>query len=100
MTRGRVSISIVITDHAFQRAKERLGFDRRAAERISLKAYVAGKKHAQCKGRLKRYLDALYLQYHNANNMRVYGEAVYLFCGNKLITIYNLPNEYKPIAKK
>lgn len=100
MKRSQVSITIIITDHAFDRAKERLGFERRATERMAMKAFVAGKKHAACKGGLKKYLDHLYLQYENANNCRVWGEAIYLFAGNRLITIYNLPNELKAIAKK
>jgi hypothetical protein len=100
MSRSQVTITITITDHAFQRAKERMGFDRKATERIAMKAFVAGKRHTQCKGQLKKYLDTLYLQYQVANNMRVYGEAIYLFANNRLVTIYNLPNEYKSISKK
>ena len=95
-----VTISITITDHAFSRAKERLGFDRPATERIALKAYIAGKKHSECRGQLKKYIDSLYLQYHTANNIRIHGEAIYLFTSTRLITIYTLPNQYKTIAKK
>ncbi len=100
MSRNHITISIIITEHAFDRAKERLGLNRRATERMALKAFVAGKKHAQCKGQLKKYIDGIYLQYENCNNVRLYGEALYLFHNNKLITIYNLPNELKPISKK
>ena len=100
MSQSTITISVTITSHAFQRAKERLGFDRTATQRMSMKAYIAGKKHSQCKGQLKKYIDALYLQYHAANNIRIHGEAIYLFASNRLITIYTLPNQYKTIAKK
>ncbi|MBN8668750.1 MAG: hypothetical protein J0M30_14730 [Chitinophagales bacterium] len=98
--RSKVSVEIEISDHAFIRTKERLGMDKRAARRIALKAYVAGKKHGACKGRLKSYLDQVYREYENCNNMRIWGEAIWLFAGNVLVTVYNIPHELKPLIKK
>ena len=44
---------------------------------------------------LHRYLDSVYLSYGNANQMRIYGEALFIFSGSKLITVYALPTKYR-----
>jgi hypothetical protein len=92
---GTISLAIVITDHAYQRGKERIGLNAKAFETIALKAYLAGKKHANTKGELRNYISALYLQYRKANNIRVFGNHVYLFKNFTLITVVHLPNELK-----
>ena len=94
-----ISLEIVITEHAFQRAKERLGLNQKAFKTIAMKSFVAGKKHDQLKSQLKEYISSLYLQYKNANNIRIYGEIVYLFTNNVLITVYQLPNDLKKYTK-
>lgn len=100
MSRTTVKIEIVITDHAFERGKERLGLSRRAFERISLRAFVSGKKHAECKGHLKKYIDSVYFEYKTGNNIRIYGENIFIFSSNNLVTVYQLPNYLKYYAKK
>jgi hypothetical protein len=100
MTRKTVSFEVTITAHAFDRGKERLGLDRSAFQSLAVKAYIAGKKHAETKGNLKAYISELFLQYKNANNTRVYGENIYIFSNNTLITVYQLPNHLKKLAKK
>lgn len=97
---SKVKIEISISDHAFIRAKQRLGMDKMATRRIAMKAFVAGKKHHACKGALKSYLDKVYLEYENCNNMRIWGEAIWLFAGNVLVTVYNIPNDLKNLIKK
>jgi hypothetical protein len=89
-----ITIQITISDHAYDRGKERLGLDKSAFEKIATKAYIAGKPHKDCKGRLKTYVTSLYFQYQTANNIRIYGENIYLFKNNTLITCYQLPNEF------
>lgn len=91
---------ITITQHAYDRSKERLGFDRPATDKMALKAFTDGVAHGQAKGRLKRYFDKLYLEYKNANNVRVYGENIFLFSGSTLITVYQLPHDLKKLAQK
>lgn len=96
----KVTISIIITEHAAERMRERLALDAKASAKLALRAFVAGKKHTQCKGNLKKYVDELYRQKETCNNIRVYGEVIFLFAGNNLVTVYHLPNELKAIAKK
>lgn len=92
---AKVTIQVIISEHAFDRAKERLGMDRKAFETLALKAFVSGMKHGECKGRLNKYITKLFMQNGTANNTRIYGEIIYLFSGNTLITVYQLPNDLK-----
>lgn len=65
-----VTVNITITDHAYRRGKERLGLNRQAFEKMALKAFIAGKKHGETKGNLKKFISGLYTDYRTANNIR------------------------------
>lgn len=86
---------MVITNHAYERAKERLGWTQKVLDKMSSKALSEGIKHSDTKGRLNKYITATYFSYKSANNIRIYGENVYLFDKDVLITIYQLPNNLK-----
>lgn len=89
-----------ITKHAQQRGKERLGLNLKAFEKTASKALEIGKTHGEFSGSFKRYLDKLYFQYRNANNMRVFGHYIYLFKNDDLITVFLVPNKYKNASLK
>lgn len=91
---------VTITGHAYDRAKERINLNRKAIDKIADKAYNEGIKHGDCKGRLRKFIDKLYLEYRSANNIRIFGEFIFLFSGNTLITLYRLPNDLKKLAEK
>lgn len=86
---------IIITDHAFERAKERLSLNRKVFMKLSEKAFDKGLKHSEMKGNLKKYATAIWFKYKTGDNMRVYGENLFLFEKNILITVYQLPNNLK-----
>ena len=88
-------MALEITNHAYDRMKERLGWNRKAGERMAYKAYTDGTTHGETRGSLHRYLDSVYLAYHNASQMRIYGEALFIFSGTKLLTVYALPTKYR-----
>lgn len=90
---------IEITGHAYDRAKERLSLSRDAFVRQAEKAYESGIAHSQTKGNLKKFMTKLWLQYKKANNMRIYGEVIYLFHDNTLITVYQLPFNLRKYIK-
>ena len=90
----------IVTHHAKQRTKDRLGVSKKIADKIAKKALEHGITHAQATGRLKSYLDKLYLKHRRANNLRVYNRQVFLFTDNILITVINLPNNLIKIADK
>ena len=93
-------MEVIVTNHAKQRTKDRLGVSKKIADKITNKALENGITHAQAKGNLKAYLDKVYLTHKNANNLRVYNRKVYLFRGAVLITVINLPNKLINIADK
>lgn len=88
-----------ITEHAYQRAKERLSLNNKALDRMAVKAYVEGIKHSDTTGKLNKYITGLWGKYKTANNIRIYGEVIFLFAKNRLITVYQIPNEFKKILK-
>ena len=85
---------IKICEHAYARAKERLGLKRAALDRMAVKAFTSGLTHSKTAGRLKRYLDHLYLEHGKGNNLRIYGRHIYVFQGRHLITVLHLPKEF------
>lgn len=91
---------ILITEHAYDRAKERLSLSKNALDRLALKAFEEGIKHEDTKGKLNRYLTSLFMTYKKANNIRVYGENVFLFCNNSLVTVYQLTYALRKYIKK
>lgn len=90
----------IVTNHAKQRTKDRLGVSKKIADKIANKALEHGVTHALAKGKLKAYLDKLYLSHKSANNLRVYNRKVYLFDRTVLITVLNLPNNLINAADK
>lgn len=97
---ARVSLELVITAHAFQRGKERLGLSAEPFSRMAMKAFVSGVKHKDTKGHLNKYISGLYLEHKKANNIRIYGEVLYLFEGFNLITVLHVPNDLKKYLSK
>lgn len=94
-----MSARVHVTDHAHKRSKQRLGLNAEAADRMAMKAWLAGLQHHDTTGALNRYLSKLYWQHKNANNVRLYGEHVYVFCHQTLVTILTLPNRFKKTVK-
>lgn len=92
-----------ITEHAFDRVKERSGLNHDAAIRIAQKALENGIAHSQCKGSLKRWVDKVYFTNKAANNIRLYGDKCYVFTGDRLITVLQIPaklrNHMKDMVK-
>ena len=91
---------IIITDHAYYRAKERLSMNRTSFRGLSVRAYENGVKQSDSHGNLKAYIDKLYFDFRKANNIRIYGENIFLFAGNVLLTVYQVPNNLRRCALK
>lgn len=69
-------------------------------QKVAAKAFQDGITHNEATGPLKRYMSKLYMAQRVCNNIRIYGEFVFLFKEDCLITVWGLPNELKPIAAK
>lgn len=89
---------LYITDHAEKRFKERCGLPKRVVAKSTAAALERGVTHGEATGALCRYMDALYLRYGTANNVRIYCGNVYIFSGETLITIFALPQNLRKTA--
>jgi hypothetical protein len=92
--------AVIVTKHAQERLKERMGVNKQAGDRLAKIAMEKGLTHAETNGRLKSLLDDIFLKHKTANNMRIYSEKVFLFHDEILITVLPLDQEYKRIALK
>lgn len=84
--------TLIITTHAFQRSKERMNWPKKVLEKMAEKAFEKGIKHSDTKGRLNKYIAGLSFKYKQGNNIRIYGQDVFLFHSNTLITVFRVPN--------
>lgn len=92
---------VIITDHAFRRAKERCSLSKKALRRTAEKAYFDGYDHAKLKGRIRRYIDKRLMQYKKRGvRIKIYGEYMYIFTSNVLVTLFGIPNDFKAYVKE
>ena len=83
---------MIITDHAYDRAKERCGWNRKALERMTEKVISHGKDCSNYAGKLKKWIDSVYFSKQTASKLLVFGNYLFIFCQGKLVTIYQIPN--------
>lgn len=86
------TMSVQVSKHARKRTKQRAGLGKRAAVRNAQKAFDFGVKHSETRGHLNGYLASIRFKNKTINNIRVYHRHVYLFAGDVLVTVLNLPN--------
>ena len=91
-----------LTDHGRQRMRERLSLSGDAAQRAAQRAYDAGWLARDARGKLRRYLDGLFLKdrTRNAQGSRIYGDWVWVFDGKSLVTVWPIPNGLKSGLRK
>lgn len=92
---------MVLTKHSKQRMKERQNLGK-SSENLARKALTNGlDRHDFKDGRMKDYITWLYHKNKSANNIRFYGEYVYIFSDDILITTFRIPKEHlKSVLKK
>lgn len=87
-------MKVIVTKHAYDRAKERFKWNTKTVNKMALKALKEGTEHHETKGKFKKYISSLWARNEVCNNIRIYGENLYLFTDNILITLYRCPQEY------
>lgn len=92
---------IIITRHAQERAKERLGLNKKAIERTAKKAYENGIRHGQTNGNLYKYISGICRKSMiKGSEIILYGDVVYCFKKDndivKLCTVYLIPHNLLP----
>jgi len=91
---------IKVTNHGKDRMRKRCGINAKAVKRLAKIAYRKGLSIEDTKGSLNGYLQSLYYYNRTANNIRLYGEQVYIFCDDTLVTVLNTPQRYKKLINK
>ncbi len=89
-----------VSEHARERLKERCGFNKKTSERMADKAFQKGIPHGKTKGRLNKWITSLYFKNEKANNIRLYGDKAYIFCGDVLATVIQIPISLTKDLKK
>jgi len=89
-----------VTHHAEKRVRERVGVNKKTVQKVSNRALKEGLAHCELTGKLKKFISELYLRNSTANNIKIYGEKVYIFRRNILITVVPLPHHLKKLANK
>tara|TARA_Y100000034_G_C6856251_1_gene389168 strand:+ start:869 stop:1171 length:303 start_codon:yes stop_codon:yes gene_type:complete len=82
----------ICSDHCYKRAKNHFKWNKSATERMADIALNNGITHSESKGRLSRFITKKWFKYKHANNVRIYGDNIYFFKDNLLITLYRVPN--------
>ena len=84
---------IWITEHAYTRIKQRNRWSRKTADRMVQKVYDSGKRPEEIKGYLKAWMREKINEDNNGNDFVLYGEMVYVFRENALITVLHTPSK-------
>ena len=89
-----------VSKHGSKRARQRVGIPKRAVDRMARTAMERGIGYREATGKLRDYIGWLYERYDgNGNNIRVYGDKVYVFHDTILITVLNVPGEHRKAAR-
>lgn len=96
---------VKVTQHAYDRFKQRLGLNRKAADRMAEKVYVEGVRHSDTDGKLFKYIATItHKGMIKGDDIRLYGDVVYCFVRQggqiKLCTLYQMPKKYREVTHK
>lgn len=86
---------VYITHHAFERIKERCGLNKKAAYHIVQKAYDNGTDISEIKGYLLPWAKKKLQRFEKGERALVYGDFVYTFKYDTLITVIRMPQKGK-----
>lgn len=95
-----VFIMAEASGHAKNRIRDRCGIPKRAVNRLVEKAFDEGITHSETNGALNNYISSLYFYNMTANNIKIFNAKVFIFSNDVLITVLNLPREFKKAADK
>lgn len=90
----------ILTKHSISRLQQRCGVSKKNALKVARRAFRTGVTHAETHGNLHKFLDSIYLSQQKGTNMRIYGNAVFVFKGDVLITVIRVPDNLLAEIKK
>ena len=86
---------VILTTHAQQRLKERCGLQKKSKERIAAKVFEEGLSIEETNGSIRKWMTMVFYNNTNINNIRLYGDKVYLFANQTLITVLFVPKHLR-----
>lgn len=89
--------NVDVSKHARKQVKSRLGIPMKAVDKLAMKAWIEGKKHADFSGQMNRYLAKTYFKQSNcANSFRILNNYLFIFTPEAvLVTAYLLPENLR-----
>jgi len=90
---------VKISDHGNKRVRSRCGIPKKSVEKLTKDAFHKGITHAETTGSLNKFITAEYFYNQKANNIRIYNDKVFIFAGETLVTVFNLPQRYRESVK-
>lgn len=83
---------VSVTSHAKRRLKERCGVSKNSAMNMAERAFNKGISFENASTDLKKYISSVYIRHEKiGDNIRIYGNMVYVFDNRTLITVYPIP---------
>ena len=83
---------LVISKHAYLRMKERNGWSKKTSTRMIRKVYQEGLRPEQIKGYLKGWVNNKADSSQEGNEFILFGEKLYVFNGNTMLTVLPIPS--------
>lgn len=103
--RVKESDEFYISDHAYDRMKERCGWNKKASARMFEKVLKDGIRKDGLTGYLRRWIEYREERAAEASHdaslkyeALVYGEYVFLICNRVLVTVFSVPTKQRIIA--
>ena len=88
---------MIITPHAYSRAKERCGLNKSAFNHMLEKALINNWSHAYAKPQLHKYITALTMKHKFPFKVLLHDKYMILHTNEVVITVYQLPNTLLPL---
>lgn len=90
-----------MTHHSIARMKSRCGTSKSASQKLAGAALTYGAVHTEVVGQLHRYFTKYACQdSKNIRNLRAYGDKLYVFDHDVLVTVLQLPTQFVPQVKR
>ena len=84
---------MTLTKHGTMRMRQRIGITKKATQRIAERAFEKGLSRNDAKGAVRKWMDETYSTHETGNNMRIYGDKLFIFNNETLITVLQVPSE-------
>lgn len=84
-------MTIIVSEHAYQRAKQRLGLKGKAVQRRVERAWHEGVAQWEADGTLAAWMNAKMRRHPHVSGVRIYNGFAYFFADTTCTTIIAMP---------